>query len=59
MADSHVRISDNDLIRAMFMSDPELAACAKRIFDKRHASDPQPREPRHCDECFEGCPKCQ
>ena len=32
---------------------------AKKMFDARHAGDPKPQEPAHCDDCFEGCPKCQ
>jgi hypothetical protein len=35
----------------------ELAAIARRFFDKRHAGDPPIKEPAIPDECFEGCPK--
>ncbi len=52
-------LTDDDLISAMLHPDPALARKAKQIFDARHANDPQPRDPRHCSECFEGCPKCQ
>jgi len=52
-------MTDDELIRAMFHPDRFIAAKAKQIYDARHAADPQPKEPRHCDECFEGCPKCE
>jgi hypothetical protein len=51
-------LTDDELIGAMFAHDPAVARIAKRIFDKRHAGE-SVREPAHCDECFEGCPKCQ
>lgn len=53
-------VSDDVLIQAMCSTtDPALARFAKHIWDKRHAADPQPADPPHCPECFEGCPKCQ
>jgi hypothetical protein len=48
-------MTDNELIDAMFGPDPALALVAKRIYDKRHADDPQPKEPTH----FEGCERCR
>lgn len=50
-------MTDDELTAVMLGPDLALAWKAKQIFDKRHAADPQPREPRHCSECFEGCPK--
>lgn len=50
---------DDILMLGMLSEDPAIAAVAKRIFDKKHANDPQPPEPAHCSECFEGCPNCQ
>jgi len=50
---------DEMLVMAMFSEDSAVAAIAKRLYDKRHVNDPQPQEPEHCSECFEGCPKCQ
>ena len=47
-----------DLFRAMFHPDPAIGRRAKELWDRAHANDPQPKEPPHCDECFEGCPKC-
>jgi hypothetical protein len=52
-------MTDDELILAMFDRDPAIARIAKRMYDAKHAGDPVPREPAHCDECFEGCPKCQ
>ena len=51
--------TDDQLLNLMFAADPAVARIAKRIFDERHAGDPPPREPAHCAQCFEGCPKCQ
>jgi hypothetical protein len=47
------------LITAMLGPDLALAQVARKIYDARRAGDPQPKEPAHCSECFEGCPKCQ
>ena len=47
------------LIAAMLGTDPALAQVARKIFDARHVGDPKLKEPAHCSECFEGCPKCQ
>ena len=52
-------LTDDVLILAMLGPDRGTALVAKRIYDARHAGDPQPKEPPHCSECFEGCPKCQ
>ena len=52
-------MNDDELIAVMVGEDDALARIAKRIFDERHAGDPEPAEPPHCAECFEGCPKCQ
>lgn len=52
-------MTDDDLFHAMFSSDPVIASAAKALYDFRHASDPPAPEPPHCEECFEGCPKCQ
>lgn len=52
-------MTDDDLIMAMLDPDEAVAMVARRIFDQRHASDPQPKEPPHCSECFEGCSKCR
>jgi hypothetical protein len=55
-----VRLSDDDLILAMFDKDPAIALVAKRIYEARHPNEPQwIKETLHCMECFEGCPKCQ
>lgn len=51
--------TDDDLIFAIFGADPAIARKAVEIYKKIHAGDPQPKEPKHCDECFEGCPKCE
>jgi hypothetical protein len=53
------RVPDEQLIEAMFSRDPFIAGAAKRLYDIRHAADPVPAEPAHCDKCFEGCPECQ
>ena len=50
---------DDLLIKLMFHRDRDVAKEAKAAFDARHADDPKLPEPAHCDECFEGCPKCQ
>lgn len=52
------QMTDDQLIAAMF-ENPDTARIAKRIYDQRHAGDQRPMEPRHCAECFEGCPKRQ
>ncbi len=52
-------VTDDELIHAMFDRDPAIARIAKQLYDERHAGDPKLPEPPHCDECFEGCPKCQ
>ena len=52
-------LTDDELIQAMFHRDTAIALMAKRLYDERHADDRQPKEPAHCAECFEGCPKCQ
>ncbi len=52
-------MSDDELIAAMLGPDLAFAYLAKQIYDRRHANDPQPKEPAHCADCFEGCPKCQ
>jgi hypothetical protein len=52
-------LSDNELIHAMFDQDADVASAAKRLYNERHANDLKPAEPPHCEECFEGCPKCQ
>ncbi len=54
-----IAMSDDELIAAMLGPDLAFAYLAKQIYDRRHANDPQPKEPAHCAECFEGCPKCQ
>lgn len=51
-------LTDDDLVEVMLGPDAAFATVATRIFIKRHADDPPIREPAHCDECFEGCPKC-
>jgi hypothetical protein len=51
-------VSDDDLIHAMFDADEWVARTARRLYDERHANDPKPERPSHCEECFEGCPKC-
>jgi hypothetical protein len=52
-------LTDDELITAMFDADPWIGKKAVTLFNERHAGDPQPSEPKHCEECFEGCPKCQ
>jgi hypothetical protein len=52
-------LTDDELIAAMLGRDTGIARIAKRIYDARHAGDFLLPEPLHCDECFEGCPKCQ
>ncbi len=52
-------MTDDELIAAMLGKDLAIAWKAKRIYDARHAEDPPIREPQHCSECFEGCPKCE
>ena len=51
--------TDDELIQGMMSADPAMASLARKIFNAVHANDPQPKEPAHCSECFEGCPKCQ
>ena len=52
-------VTDVELIEAMLGTDTAIARIAKRIYDERHVADSQPKDPAHCAECFEGCPKCQ
>ncbi len=49
---------DDALLRAMFSPDRSVADWARQRFLSRHP-EPPIREPAHCSECFEGCPKCQ
>jgi len=52
---------DEVVFAAMFDENPAIALTAKNLYMRTHKSDiekPYP-EPRHCSECFEGCPKCE
>ena len=53
------KMSDDDLITLMVSKNENAALLARQLWDRKHAGDPPPAEPPHCDECFEGCPKCQ
>ena len=46
-------LTDDELTQAMFHQDTAIALLAKRIYDERHADDPQPKEPAHCAEASE------
>jgi hypothetical protein len=55
-------VADDTLFKGMFAADPAVAAVAIRLYKQSHefAEESIPRrEPPHCSECFEGCPKCQ
>lgn len=49
----------DSMIGAMFGSDRAVADKAKRMWDEIHANDPKPTEPRHCENCFDGCSLCE
>jgi hypothetical protein len=54
-----VNWSEDLVFKLLFHPDNDVAREAKQVYDARHANDPKIQEPAHCDECFEGCPKCQ
>jgi len=51
-------LTEEMLITAMLHPDVAIARIARQLWDRRHGADPEPATPAHCDECFEGCPKC-
>ena len=52
-------VTDDELIDAMFSRNSAIGRVAVSLYKARHATDQPPKEPTHCAECFEGCPKCR